>query len=99
MERMQPFVSVGIMHADKIKFKLNGNYKMSGCKLAQVHGDCLCKSENKIYFGEQVVELCGNELFFDGKYYREFILIPVVEESNPDSETFWLRDVTIGVNR
>lgn len=97
MERRQPFVSVGIMHADKIKFKLNGNYKLSGCKLSELHGECMCQSE-KPYVGFQEVEQRGNELLFDGNFYKEFILTPVVDESNPDSETFWLRDVVIGVN-
>ncbi|HNY05204.1 MAG TPA: SpoIID/LytB domain-containing protein [Candidatus Egerieousia sp.] len=98
MERRQPFVSVGIMHADKIKFKLNGNYNLSGCKPSESHGECMCKFEGKPYVGSQEVEQSGNELLFDGKFYKEFILVPVVDESNPDSETFWLRDVTIGVN-
>ncbi|MDD3910984.1 MAG: SpoIID/LytB domain-containing protein [Bacteroidales bacterium] len=98
MERRQPFVSVGIMHADKIKFKLNGNYKLSGCKPSELHGECMCQSEDKPYVGSQEVEQRGNELLFDGKFYKEFILTPVVDESNPDSETFWLRDVVIGVN-
>ncbi|MCI1720234.1 MAG: SpoIID/LytB domain-containing protein [Bacteroidales bacterium] len=104
MNSIQPFVSVGIMHADKIKFKLNGKYQLTSCKSSAAADaeNNLCAHTDRIFSGEHTVELNNGRLLLDGEGCDEFILTPTEDssEDEPKSElgTFWLYDVTIGVN-
>ncbi|MBR5074550.1 MAG: DUF4922 domain-containing protein [Bacteroidales bacterium] len=87
--RNQPQVSVGIMHADTIKFTLNGNYRL-------VEKNGVRNAKGPIYTGDLVMELGpGNSLMFEGTTYSELLFEP---EGKQNMGTFWLRDVVIGVN-
>lgn len=94
MNGIQPFVSVGVMHAEKIKFNLDGNFKLT----CSTHPYGPEGGKELIYTGEQEVEIKDNELCFNGKKCSDFILTPVVTKHGEAGGTFWLRDVTIGVN-
>ena len=87
--RNQPQVSVGIMHADTIRFTLNGNYRL-------VEKNGVRNAKGPVYTGDLVMELGpDNNLLFDGSTYSELLFEP---EGKQNMGTFWLRDVVIGVN-
>ena len=87
--RNQPQVSVGIMHADTIKFTLNGNYRL-------VEKNGVRNAKGPIYTGDLVMELGpDNTLLFEGGTYSDLMFEP---EGKQNMGTFWLRDVVIGVN-
>ncbi len=84
--RTQPDVSVGILHADEIRFSLNVEYRMTSKDGAKA-------LHEKIYSGDHVASLTSDgKILFEGEEYSEFILEP------KETGTFWLRDVVIGVN-
>lgn len=87
--RNQPQVSVGIMHADIIRFTLNGTYRL-------IEKNGVKNAKGPLYSGDLVVEKGpdGN-LLFDGSSYSELLFEP---EGKQNMGTFWLRDVVIGVN-
>ncbi|MCI1779461.1 MAG: SpoIID/LytB domain-containing protein, partial [Bacteroidales bacterium] len=98
--KKQFIVSVGIMHAETIEFELNSAYTAEGCE--------------KFYSGAMNVQLRNGKIFWEGKEFEELLLVPktpnyrfdfvnrqVVKENkylSCDEGTFWLKDVTIGVN-
>lgn len=87
--RNQPQVSVGIMHADRIKFTLNGNYRL-------VEKNGVRNAKGPLYTGDLVMELGpDNTLLFEGNTYSELLFEP---DGKQNMGTFWLRDVVIGVN-
>lgn len=88
--RNQPQVSVGIMHADQIRFTLNSQYRL-------VEKNGISNSKGPVYQGDLVVDLSeeGGKLMFEGQPYTELLFEPV---DNQNNGTFWLRDVVIGVN-
>ena len=87
--RNQPQVSVGIMHADRIKFTLNGNYRL-------VEKNGVRNTKGPLYTGDLVMELGpDNTLLFEGSTYTELLFEP---DGKQNMGTFWLRDVVIGVN-
>ncbi len=90
MLRNQPTVSVGIMHAPKVRFTFNGKYNLS-----QI--DDVVYSKEALYEGDYEIEYDAQnkKLIFQGKSFSELMFEPIAD--NPD-KTFWLRDVVIGVN-
>lgn len=90
MLRNQPTVSVGIMHAPKVRFTLNGKFNLS-----QI--DNVTYSRESLYEGDYEIEYdsATKQLLFQGKRFTELLFEPIAD--NPD-KTFWLRDVVIGVN-
>ena len=86
--RKQPTVSVGIMHAQKISFTLNGPFVISRV-------DDIKSPNEKFYEGDYQIEFDSGKLLFEGKHYTSLLFEPAL--SNPD-KTFWLNDVVIGVN-
>lgn len=87
--RNQPQVSVGIMHADTIKFTLNGTYRL-------VEKNGVRNAKGPLYTGDLVMELGPeNNLLFEGNTCSELLFEP---EGKQNMGTFWLRDVVIGVN-
>ncbi len=80
--REQPTVSVGIMSGEEIAFEFNNAYTFST-------PDCDCTCEVK---GEQTAVHQNGKVLWNGKEYSELMFAP------KGVGTFWLRDVTIGVN-
>ncbi len=80
--REQPTVSVGIMHEKEIDFELNNNYIFSCDECAET-----CEVKGAQHVSEQ-----NGKVLWNGKEYKELRFIP------KGIGTFWLRDVTIGVN-
>lgn len=88
MLRNQPTVSVGIMHAPKVRFTLNGKFNLS-----QI--DNVDYSKESLFEGDYEIEYSEGKLLFNGKLYNELLFEPIPDNAE---KTFWLRDVVIGVN-
>jgi SpoIID/LytB domain protein len=87
--RNQPQVSVGIMHADQIRFTLNDQYRL-------VEKNGITNIKGPVYQGDLTIELAEEgKLLFEGQKYKEIMFEPVEKQK---TATFWLRDVVIGVN-
>lgn len=82
----QPSVSVGIMHGNIIKFKFNSPYFIAKDKESKY-------TNQNIVIGEQCVEYSKGKILWNGEEYSSILFLP---QSN--NGTFWLKDVTIGVN-
>ena len=80
--REQPLVSVGIMSDKEIKFELNNSYVFS----------CPDSDESSVVKGPQTAVEQNGKVLWNGKEYSELLFTP------QGVGTFWLRDVTIGVN-
>ncbi len=105
-DREQPNVHVGIMHGKEIKFDL-----IVPCYVTDVKEHSL-KASFRTSMGEQCVRYANGLIEWDGDLYRELNFIPYtnvdiekegemepsVESVDKDYGTFWLKDVTIGVN-
>lgn len=86
--RNQPKVSVGIMHADKIRFTLNNPYLL-------VEKNGINNIKGPVYDGDLEVSLKDGKLLFEGGLFDELLFEPVQTLGHG---SFWLRDVVIGVN-
>ena len=88
--RKQPQVSVGIMHADKIDFTFNNEYRL-------IEKDGINNAKGKVYTGNLSVSLGSKPgtLLLDGQECTELLFEPADKQG---LGTFWLRDVVIGVN-
>ena len=87
--RNQPQVSVGIMHADQIRFTLNDQYRL-------VEKNGITNIKGPVYQGDLTIEMAEEGKFtFEGQQYSEIMFEPVEKQK---TATFWLRDVVIGVN-
>ena len=88
--RNQPQVSVGIMHAQKIRFTLDSQYRL-------VEKNGIRNAKGPVYQGDLEVELAddGESLVFEDQLYTQLLFEPL---EGADSSAFWLRDVVIGVN-
>lgn len=105
-DRAQPNVHVGIMHGKEIKFDL-----IVPCYVKDVKENSL-KASFQTSMGEQSARYANGLIEWNGDLYRELNFIPYANvdiekegEMEPSMEcvdkdygTFWLRDVTIGVN-
>ena len=80
--REQPLVSVGIMSEKEINFELNNSYVFS----------CPDSDESSVVKGPQTAVEQNGKVLWNGKEYSELLFTP------QGVGTFWLRDVTIGVN-
>ncbi len=80
--REQPTVSVGIMSEKEIAFELNNVYAFS-----TPDNECTCEVK-----GPQTAVESNGKVLWNGKEYTELMFTP------KGVGTFWLRDVTIGVN-
>ncbi len=80
--RKQPTVSVGIMHEKEIDFELGNNYIFSHPNTTQTVA----------VKGLQHVAEQNGKVLWNGKEYSELLFTP------KGIGTFWLKDVTIGVN-
>ncbi len=76
----EPTVTVGIVSAQRIDFRLNGTYQAKGESIS----------------GEQTVELSDGGLLWRGQQYRELRFAPQPATGNGSEATFTLSDVIIG---
>lgn len=67
---MQPIISVGIMHHDKIEITFNGNYR--------------CIDTNQIFTGTYTAEIADNQILFGSLNARTITLEPVDNVSTFD---------------
>ncbi|MBQ3522100.1 MAG: DUF4922 domain-containing protein [Bacteroidales bacterium] len=80
--RKQPVVSVGVMSEKEISFELNDSYAFTNPD----------NDENFVVKGPQNAVEQNGKVLWNGKEYSELLFTP------KGVGTFWLRDVTIGVN-
>ncbi len=80
--RKQPVVKVGIMSDEEIRFELNDIYEFSAPE----------ESEPFAVKGIQSAKFQNGKVCWNGKEYTELLFTP------KGVGTFWLKDVTIGVN-
>ena len=80
----EPFITVGILRAIKIKFELYGEYSSYGFK--------------HFFSGRYEAELAGDRIICKGENDKIEITDEIIfEPQEPESESFLIRDVIIGV--
>lgn len=80
----EPLISVGILTASKIKFELYGEYNAYGFK--------------HLFSGRYEAEIVNNKIICKGDKDKFEISDEIIfEPQEPDSETFLIKDVIIGV--
>lgn len=104
--KVQPNVHVGIMHGKEIRFNL-----IVPCYIKDVKENNF-KVTFQTSMGEQCARYVNGLIEWNGDLYRELSFIPyanidiekegeiesVIDDVDKDLGTFWLKDVTIGVN-
>lgn len=86
----EPTVTVGIVSADELHFRLNEAYTVSPSPLSPL---CMLQQQAILPTSSHTVTFADGQLQWDGKAYTELYFAP----QTPDA-SFTIDDVTIGVN-
>ncbi len=89
---VEPYVTVGIVSAEKISFRLNAPYSVSA-RTAETDSDEGIAYDKHTASGAEEAEIAGGKILWRGKRYSALSFAPT-----NDSASFSLDDVTIGVN-